>query len=105
MAANSAQHSAPVMVMVPASTHATSNHPGEPTRRDDSADTIKIPDPIMEPTTIIVASTKPSDRVRAGRCSRAPVVSVTSLPAAHVTGPGRASTAEEDYGNRETAPG
>src|ERR1044071_190339 len=58
MAANSAQQSAPVIVSTPASAHATSSHPGEPTSRDDSAEVMKIPDPIIEPTTIIVASSR-----------------------------------------------
>ncbi len=34
------------------------SQPGEPTRRDDSAEVMKIPDPIIEPTTIIVASSR-----------------------------------------------
>ena len=58
MAANSAQQSAPVIVSTPASAQATSNQPGEPTKRDDSAEVIKIPDPIIEPTTIMVASSR-----------------------------------------------
>jgi hypothetical protein len=58
MAASSAQQSAPVMVSTPASAHATSSQPGEPTSRDDSAEVMKIPDPIIEPTTIIVASSR-----------------------------------------------
>src|SRR5215211_7797747 len=58
MAASSAQHSAPVIVSTPASAQAISNQPGEPTSRDDSADTMKIPEPIIEPTTIIVASSR-----------------------------------------------
>src|SRR5215203_3882924 len=58
IAASSAQQSAPVMVSTPASAQATSSQPGEPTRRDDSADVMKIPDPIIEPTTIIVASSR-----------------------------------------------
>src|SRR5687767_15154550 len=56
MAASSAQQSAPVIVSTPASAQAASSHPGAPTRRDDSAETMKIPEPIMDPTTIIVAS-------------------------------------------------
>src|SRR5215207_9499471 len=58
IAASSAQQSAPVMVSTPASAQAASSQPGEPTRRDDSADVMKIPDPIIEPTTIIVASSR-----------------------------------------------
>src|SRR5215211_9318994 len=58
IAASSAQQSAPVIVSTPASAHATSSQPGEPTRRDDSAEVMKIPEPIIEPTTIIVASSR-----------------------------------------------
>src|SRR5215216_5851866 len=66
MAASSAQHSAPVIVRTPASAQAAINQPGEPTSRDDSADVIKIPDPIIEPTTIIVASSRLSSRTSLG---------------------------------------
>src|SRR6185436_2138304 len=58
IAASSAQQSAPVMVSTPASAQAMSSQPGEPTSRDDSAEVMKIPDPIIEPTTIIVASSR-----------------------------------------------
>src|SRR5690349_24763198 len=58
IAASSAQQSAPVIVSTPASAHAASNQPGEPTSRDDSAEVIKIPEPIIDPTTIIVASSR-----------------------------------------------
>src|SRR5918999_6102040 len=66
MAANSAQHNAPVIVSTPASAHAISSQPGEPTSRDDSAEVMKIPDPIMEPTTIIVASSRLRPRINLG---------------------------------------
>src|SRR6185369_702446 len=62
IAASSAQHSAPVIVSTPASAQAASSQPGEPTRRDDSAEVIKIPEPIIEPTTIMVASSRPRPR-------------------------------------------
>src|SRR5262245_46570149 len=62
--ANSEQHSAPVIVSKPASPHASNSQPGAPLNRDDSADTMKIPDPIIEPITIIVASIGPSARTR-----------------------------------------
>src|SRR5919112_622618 len=58
IAASSAQHSAPVIVSMPAKAQATKSHPGDPTNRDDSAEVIKIPDPIIDPTTIIVASSR-----------------------------------------------
>src|SRR5258706_6375333 len=82
MAASSAQHSAPVMVISPAIAHAASSQPGAPTSRDDSADTIKMPDPIIEPMTIMVASSNPSPRVRLEDSSRPLRVSpaVLSIP-------------------------
>src|SRR5688500_8443462 len=46
------------MVRTPASAQAAISQPGEPIKRDDSADVIKIPDPIIDPTTIIVASSR-----------------------------------------------
>src|SRR6266404_3596361 len=64
MVASSEQHSAPVMVSKPAIAQARSNHPGAPDNRAVSAEVIKIPEPIIEPTTIIVASTGPSVRIR-----------------------------------------
>src|ERR1043166_9555347 len=64
IAASSAQQSAPVMVSTPASAHATSNHPGEPTSREDSAEVMKMSEPIIDPTTIIVASSRLRPRTR-----------------------------------------
>src|SRR5215213_9902337 len=64
IAASSAQQSAPVMVSTPASAQAMISQPGEPTRRDDSAEVMKIPDPIIEPTTIVVASSRLRPRTR-----------------------------------------
>src|ERR1044071_4102350 len=58
IAASSAQHSAPVIVRTPANAHAASSHPGEPISREDSAEVMKIPEPIIDPTTIIVASSR-----------------------------------------------
>jgi hypothetical protein len=62
MVASSEQHNAPVMVNKPAIAHASSSQPGAPLNRDDSAEVIKMPDPIIEPMTIIVASIGPSAR-------------------------------------------
>jgi hypothetical protein len=75
MAASSAQHNAPDIVMTPANAHATNNQPGEPIRRELSADVMKMPDPIIEPITIIV----PSTRVRP-RTSFGELVSVMAAP-------------------------
>src|ERR1700756_5691772 len=64
MVASSEQQSAPVIVSSPATAQARSNQPGAPLNRDDSADAIKIPEPIIEPITIMVASIGPSARTR-----------------------------------------
>ena len=42
---------------------AASSQAGLPTRRAMSAETMKIPEPIIEPTTTIVASNSPSPRL------------------------------------------
>ena len=62
MVASSEQHNAPVMVSKPATAQASSSQPGAPLSCDDSAEVIKMPDPIIEPITIIVASIGPSVR-------------------------------------------
>src|SRR2546423_11620122 len=67
IAASSEQQSAPVIVITPATVQARISQPGAPVRRDDSADARKIPEPIIEPTTIIVASSGP--RRRTNPCS------------------------------------
>src|SRR4051794_13394860 len=54
------------MVIKPAMTHVRSSHPGAPMSRVDSAETMKIPEPIIEPTTIMVASTRPRTRTNSG---------------------------------------
>ena len=64
MVASSEQHNAPVMVSKPATAQASSSQPGAPLNRDDSAEVMKMPDPIMEPITIIVASIGPNARTR-----------------------------------------
>src|SRR5215831_5772786 len=64
MVASSEQQRAPVMVSKPAIVHASSSQPGAPLKRADSAEVMKIPDPIIEPMTIIVASIGPSARTR-----------------------------------------
>src|SRR5262249_44259209 len=62
--ASSEQHSAPVIVSKPANAQASNSQPCAPLNRDDSADTIKIPEPIIEPMTIMVASIGPRARTR-----------------------------------------
>ena len=44
--------------MMPVNTHVTRSHPGEPTVRAMSDETMKIPDPIIDPTTIVVESSR-----------------------------------------------
>ena len=50
--------------MNPVNNHKTINHPADPTMRDMSALTIKIPEPIIEPATIAVASNNPKDLLK-----------------------------------------
>ena len=58
MAASSPQVRAPKQVMTPVSSQAMSSQPGEPTDRPMSAETMKIPDPIIAPATSMVASVR-----------------------------------------------
>src|SRR5437763_17130083 len=76
MAASSADASAPETVIRPAKAQARNNQPGAPTSRADSADVMKMPDPIIEPTTIIVASSKLSPRSSFAGCVRVATVSI-----------------------------
>src|SRR5271168_3421584 len=62
MAATSAAQIAPETVITPARAQAASSQPGLPTYRADSADVMKIPEPIIDPITIMVASIVPSSR-------------------------------------------
>src|ERR1700730_12455539 len=62
MVASSEQQSAPVIVNKPATVQASSNQPGAPINRADSAEVMKMPEPIIEPTTIMVASSGPRAR-------------------------------------------
>jgi hypothetical protein len=64
MAASSEQQSAPVIVINPATAQARTSQPGAPVSRADSADVMKMPDPIIEPTTIMVASSGPRRRTK-----------------------------------------
>src|SRR5438094_10515762 len=76
MVASSEQQSAHVIVSRPAKAHASSNQPGAPLNRDDSADVIKMPEPIIDPMTIIVASIGPSARTRPD-CGRLSIFAFT----------------------------
>ncbi|HJY53030.1 MAG TPA: hypothetical protein VKD89_03315 [Candidatus Udaeobacter sp.] len=57
-----------MIVSKPASAHASNNQPGAPLNRDVSAEVIKIPEPIIEPMTIMVASIGPSARTKPEGC-------------------------------------
>ena len=65
------------MVSTPVMIQATSKPPAEPVCREISADTMKIPEPIIDPTTIMVESnnprprTKPESDVGGGHCGGA----------------------------------
>src|ERR1700691_4219959 len=48
-----------MVVIRPLASHTTRSNPGLPTCRAISAETIKIPDPIIEPATIMLASRRP----------------------------------------------
>ncbi len=60
IAANSPYDSAAVSVSNPVTIHTTRSHPGEPTCRAMIDETMKIPEPIIEPATSMVESSKPS---------------------------------------------
>src|SRR5256885_1221897 len=70
MVASSEQQRAPVIVNKPATAHPRSNQPGAPLSRDDSAEVMKMPEPIIDPITIMVASIGPSARTRPDFCGR-----------------------------------
>src|SRR5690349_19163396 len=58
IAASSPYASAPRRVMTPVTIQAKSSQKGEPSVRDMLAETMKIPEPIIEPATSIVASVR-----------------------------------------------
>src|SRR5215472_16298579 len=77
IAANSPYDSAAVSVSNPVTIQTTSNHPGEPTWRPMIDETMKIPEPIIDPATSMVESNKPS-----------PLTSFSSATGASVTAVG-----------------
>src|ERR1700694_3041272 len=83
IAASSPYASAPKMVTTPETTHAMRSQKGELTVREISAETMKIPDPIIEPATSIVASVSVSALTNSrddGAVSAVAVVGVKTLP-------------------------
>src|SRR5580693_6434448 len=59
------------MVRTPVKIQATSSQPALPIWRDMSAETIKIPEPIITPTTTITESKRPRPRANVGACGSA----------------------------------
>ena len=58
-----------MMVRAPVTSQATSSQPGLPIWRDMSAETMKMPEPIMEPATTMVESQSPRRRANSkGTC-------------------------------------
>src|SRR6185295_13541288 len=56
----------------PLTIHAASSHPAEPTYRATLAETMKMPEPLIDPVTIITETSRPSSRTKpwAPRSSR-----------------------------------
>jgi hypothetical protein len=52
------------MVKKPATAQATKSQPAEPKSRVMPAETMKIPEPIMDPETIITESVRPRERLK-----------------------------------------
>src|SRR5207247_10310449 len=73
IAASSPYDSAPTTVRMPVMTQATSSQPGLPLSRAICADTMKMPEPIIEPTTTMVESYRPSPRLNSVSSSVAAV--------------------------------
>src|SRR5256714_9447832 len=83
IAASSPSESAPKIVITPVTIHAISSQKGEPTVREISAETMKMPDPIIEPATSIVASVSVSALTNSrddGAVSAVAVVDVKAYP-------------------------
>src|ERR1700730_9327617 len=59
-------------------TQSTNNHPGEPTCRPMIEETMKIPEPIIDPATSIVESSKPSPRTNFWSAAGGEVVEVST---------------------------
>ena len=55
-----------MMVMRAVTSHAAMSSAGEPTMRPISAETMKMPEPIMEPMTMAVAEKSPMPRTKCG---------------------------------------
>ena len=73
---------APIRVSTPVTSQTTSSQPGAPTCRAMIEETMKMPEPIIEPATIIVESSRPKPRMKPVRLSSTP--SATSVASAIV---------------------
>src|SRR5712671_6645868 len=79
MAANSPYESAAATVSNPLMTQAASSPPVDPVWRAISAETMKIPEPIIDPTTIMVESNKPRPRTNPDDSVSVTIGSITSV--------------------------
>src|SRR5438067_1553228 len=80
-----------MIVMRPLTSQITISQPEEPTSRAMSADTMKMPEPIIEPATSMVASNRPSLRWNApaaGAASWVTAGSVMQIPSERGSRPG-----------------
>src|SRR5256885_15121916 len=101
IAASSPYASAPKIVTTPETTHAIGSQKGELTVRAMSAETMKMPEPIIDPATSIVASVSVSaltnSRDEGAVDSAVAVVDVKSCSVASLLGFGSSSLAGGSY--------
>src|SRR4029077_9375516 len=79
IAANSPYDKAAIKVSKPVTIQTTSSQPGAPTWRAMIEETMKIPEPIMEPATSMVESSKPSPRTNFWSAAGGEVVEVSTV--------------------------
>src|SRR6476619_2505523 len=87
---------------MPETIHAIRSQNGEITVREISADTMKIPDPIIEPATSIVASVSVSALINSRDDGAVPAVAwvVNALPLSGSVGVSASCTAGKSYSDR-----
>src|SRR6266571_1332979 len=66
------------MVSAPVTSHTNSSQPGAPTCRVISAETMKMPEPIIDPATIMVESSRPRPWTNFGSAGAA-IISVPGM--------------------------
>src|SRR6476469_4027473 len=86
MAASSPYDNAAATVRTPATTQLSMSQPLLPTSRAISPATIKIPEPIIDPATIMVESNNPSDRLSFCGAAESEVLPETGAAALAVVG-------------------